>query len=166
MNWQHFLLSPQGRLGRQPYWVMILISIPFLATLLVTVAAIPAGAADVPHWAEYFKVFAAVRNETEQSIIAEADTALAPLGFRRDSSVGYPGSSGPGIFASYSASNSAAAQIIQASSPECLTFSAKNDDRNRMGLVDRAGAAIESRFRAAFGPNVQFYSDAKCRVAL
>jgi hypothetical protein len=130
-------------------------------------AAISTGAADAPQWSEYFKVFAAVRNETEESIIAEADAALAPLGFMRDSTrIGYPGAPGPGIFASYTASQWAGALIIQASSPECLTFSAKNDDRSKIGLVDRAGAAIKARFRAAFGPNVQFYSDAKCRVAL
>ena len=142
--------------------------VQLMAALLGTVAAIPAGAADVSRWAEYFKVFAAVRNETEESVIAAADAALAPLGFQRDSAgIGYPGSTAPGIFASYRVGTTgASAQIIQASSPECLAFSATNDDRSRMGLVDRAGAAIQARFRAAFGPNVQFYSDAKCRVAL
>jgi uncharacterized membrane protein YhaH (DUF805 family) len=30
MNWQQFLLSPQGRVGRQHYWLMVLISIPFI----------------------------------------------------------------------------------------------------------------------------------------
>ena len=30
MNWQQFLLSPQGRVSRQQYWLMILISVPFI----------------------------------------------------------------------------------------------------------------------------------------
>jgi hypothetical protein len=33
-------------------------------------------------------------------------------------------------------------------------------------FVHRAGAAIEARFRTAFGTNVTFYSDAKCSIAL
>jgi hypothetical protein len=142
-----------------------------LASLIVmtlfTLVGIPARAGDAPRWAEYFKVFAAVRNETEASIIAEADVALAPVGFHRDSTdMRYPGNFVPGIFASDSASDSSSASIMQASSPECLVFSARNSDVGKTGLVDRAGAAIEARFRAAFGPNVKFYSDAKCTLAL
>ena len=30
MNWQQFFLSPQGRVSRQHYWLMILISLPFI----------------------------------------------------------------------------------------------------------------------------------------
>jgi hypothetical protein len=138
-----------------------------LAIVLLVLTAIPVRADDAPRWAEYFKVFAAVRNETEESIIAQADAALAPLGFQRDSTgTGYPGNLIPGIFASYRANDSARAQILQASSPECLVFSAANYDRGQIGLVDRAGAAIKARFRAAFGLNVKFYSDAKCTLAL
>lgn len=135
--------------------------------LVFVLAALCASADTTPRWAEYFKVFAAVRNETVESIIAQADAALAPLGFHRDSEdTTYPGNSLPGIFASYEASGSARAQILQASSPECLVFSATNRDRGKIGLAHRAGAAIEARFRAAFGPNVAFYSDAKCTLAL
>ncbi len=138
-----------------------------IATALLILTAVSAGAGDAPHWAEYFKVFADVRNETVQSIIEQADAALAGVGFHRDSTgTGYPGNALPGIFASYSANGSAKAQILQASSPECLVFSATNYDRASMGLVDRAGAAVEARFRAAFGPNVKFYSDAKCSIPL
>jgi hypothetical protein len=135
--------------------------------ILAILALTSAAADDAPPWAEYFKVFAAVRNETEASIIREADAALAGLGFMRDSSgTVSPGNLLPGIFASYEANGSASARIIQASSPECLAFSATNRDRGRMGLADRAGAAIEARFRAAFGANVKFYSDAKCTLPL
>jgi hypothetical protein len=141
--------------------------VKIITIVLSLLAAIPASADDAPHWAEYFKVFAAVRNETVGSIIAEADAALAPLGFHRNSTgSGYPGNSLPGIFAAYSANGSASAQIVQAASAECLAFSAANYDASRIGFVDRAGAAIQARFRAAFGPNVKFYSDAKCTLAL
>jgi uncharacterized membrane protein YhaH (DUF805 family) len=30
MNWQQFLLSPQGRVGRRQYWLMVLLSLPFI----------------------------------------------------------------------------------------------------------------------------------------
>ena len=30
MNWQQFLLSPQGRVSRQQYWLMVLLSLPFV----------------------------------------------------------------------------------------------------------------------------------------
>ena len=30
MNWQQFLLSPQGRVGRQQYWLMLLLALPFI----------------------------------------------------------------------------------------------------------------------------------------
>jgi hypothetical protein len=138
-----------------------------IVIVLSILVATSGRANDEPRWAEYFKVFAAVRNETEESIIAEADAALATVGFHRDSTgTGYPEGAVPGIFASYAANDSARALILQASSPECLAFSATNYDRAKSGLVDRAGNAIKARFRAAFGTNVQFYSDAKCRVAL
>ena len=131
------------------------------------IAAVSASTTNSPPWAEYFKVFAAVRNETEESIIAAADAALASVGFRRDSlGTRSPGGGRPGIFASYKAGGSATALILQASSSECLVFSATNHDRGTIGLVDRAGAAITARFRLAFGPNVHFYSDAKCSLAL
>jgi len=137
------------------------------ALFVCVLVALSARADDAPRWAEYFKVFAAVRNETVESIIAQADAALAPIGFRRDSEgTTYPGNSLPGIFASYGANGSARAQILQASSPDCLVFSATNRDRGKIGLAARAGAAIEARFRAAFGPNVKFYTDAKCTLAL
>jgi len=129
-------------------------------------APIAARAHDAQPWAEYFKLFAAVRNETVEAIIAQADTALAPLGFHRDSTgTSNPGNLMPGIFASYSTNDSATALILQASSPECLAFSATNHDSSRAGLADRAGAAIRATFQAAFGPNVKFYSDAKCTLA-
>jgi hypothetical protein len=146
-----------GRLGQARVVVMI----------LLVFAAVSATADDAPRWSEHFKVFAAVRNETEDSIIAEADAALSPLGFHRDS-IGTTDPAGliPGIFASYRGKDSASAMIVQASSPECLAFSASNYDRVDSGLVDRAGAAIKGHFRAAFGANVRFYSDAKCSLAL
>ena len=126
-----------------------------------------AAMADAPRWSEQFKVFADVRNETEDSVIAEADAALAPVGFHRDSAGSRdPRGLLPGIFASYSANESATATIVQASSPECLAFSATNYDRGNVGLVDRAGAAVKAGFRAAFGANVKFYSDAKCTIVL
>jgi hypothetical protein len=152
-------------LGGRSTWTLERVKV--IAIGLSILVWISARADDAPRWAEYFKVFAAVKNETEASIVAEADAALAPVGFHRDSTgTRYPGNSLPGIFASYSANDSASALILQASSPECLVFSATNYDRGTIGLVDRAGVAIEARFRAAFGPNVKFYSDAKCTLAL
>ncbi len=139
----------------------------YVVAVLSIVAALSASAGDSPSWAEYFKVFAAVRNESEESIIAEADAALAIVGFHRDSTgIRNPDSERPGIFASYRTDDAATATILQASSPECLVFSAASHDRRTIGLVDRAGAAIKARFRSAFGPNVKFYSDAKCTLAL
>jgi len=155
---------PAGLAGRS---TRMLECVKILVMAISIVAGIAARADDAPRWAEYFKVFAAVQNETEASIIAEADAALAPVGFHRDSTgTTYPGNSLPVIFASYTTNDSARALILQASSPDCLVFSATNHDRSSPGLADRAGAAIEARFRAAFGPNVRFYSDAKCMLPL
>ena len=138
-----------------------------VAVVLCCLAANFTSAGDEPRWGEYFKVFAAVRNETEESIIAAADAALAPLGFSRESTgTASPGNLMPGIFASYETKGSARALIAQGSSPECLVFSAKNYDPGKKGLVERAGAAIEARFRTAFGPDVSFFSDAKCTLPL
>jgi hypothetical protein len=138
-----------------------------VAVMVLFVIAAIAAMADAPRWSEHLKVFADVTNETVGSILAEADAALAPMGLHRDSvGTSDPGGLLPGIYASYRADESATATIVQGSSPECLAFSATNYDRRNVGLVDRARAAIKARFRAAFGANVRFYSDAKCTIPL
>jgi len=30
MNWRQYLLSPEGRVGRQQYWLMVLLTLPFI----------------------------------------------------------------------------------------------------------------------------------------
>jgi len=36
MNWQQFLFSPRGRVGRQHYWLMVLITLPFFIAASLT----------------------------------------------------------------------------------------------------------------------------------
>jgi hypothetical protein len=137
--------------------------------VLVLLTLVPPDAvADEPTgWTEHALIYLTVASHSDSAIIAEADAALASLGFHRDS-VGttYPGNLVPGIFASYKAGGLAAAMIVEASRTGCLVFSATNYDHGAAGLVEKAQAAVQARFRKSFGKDVAFFSDAKCTIAL
>jgi|SRR6266699_2280416 len=138
-----------------------------IALVLLSVVARGATADETPRWNESVQIFATVANFSDAAIIAEADAALSPLRFHRDSTgTTYPGNLIPGIFASYKAAELAAAMIVQASRPGCIVFSATNYNKGAAGLVDRAGAAIKTRFRVTFGKDVRFFTDPNCTVAL
>jgi len=124
--------------------------------------------ADAPRrWDESFQIFATVAKVDDTTIIAEADAALTPLGFHRDSTgTTYPGNFVPGIFASYKAGNLAAAMIVEASRAGCIVFSVTNYDKAAAGFAGRAGAAIRARFRGSFATGVSFFSDPECTHAL
>jgi uncharacterized membrane protein YhaH (DUF805 family) len=35
MHWRTFLFSPQGRIGRRQYWLMLLLTLPFVAVAIL-----------------------------------------------------------------------------------------------------------------------------------
>jgi hypothetical protein len=118
-------------------------------------------------WVEHSDVYATVANFSDDSIIAEGDAALKPLGFHRDSTA-TRNSEAPvhGIFAAYKANDSAGAVIHGGSRPGCIAFSVTNFNERAVGFANSAAAAVEARFRKAFGDSLALFSDAKCAHAL
>jgi uncharacterized membrane protein YhaH (DUF805 family) len=48
MNWRQYLFSFQGRVGRQQYWWMILLSLPFIAAAFVVNGGLEGDPTDYP----------------------------------------------------------------------------------------------------------------------
>ena len=118
-------------------------------------------------WVEYSNVYATVANFSDESIIAEGQAALKPLGFHRDSNVTRQREVPiRGIFAAYKVNDQTGAIIHQGSRPGCIVFTATNFNEQAAGLANSAAAAVEARFRKTFGESLALFSDAKCSHAL
>ena len=48
MDWRQFLFSVQGRVGRQQYWVMVLLSVPFILAAAVINGGLQRDPAETP----------------------------------------------------------------------------------------------------------------------
>jgi hypothetical protein len=139
--------------------------ISIFVTLVLSAAC--CTAADAPRWLESIQIFATVVESSNAAIIREADAALAPIGFRRDSKGDtYPGGLVEGIFASYSSGDLARAMIVEGSRENCIVFSVTNYDKTKEGLVVASGKAIKEQLMTSFGTKVRLFSDASCKNAL
>jgi hypothetical protein len=118
-------------------------------------------------WVENSDVYATIAKFSDDSIIAEGDAALKPLGFHRDSTATrHLEVPIHGIFAAYRLNDLAGAIIHQGSRPGCIVFSATNFNERAAGLANSAAAAVEARFRKTFGDSLALFRDAKCSDAL
>lgn len=137
-----------------------------LAILLIASSTV-CTADDSEHWQEHRLIYMTISGVSDLRVISEADLAIAPLGWRRDSSgTTYPGNLVPGIFASYKSGALAAAMLVQASRTGCMVFSASNYEERESGLVVKATDAVRTRFTKVFGAAAKYYSDPQCTVPL
>jgi hypothetical protein len=135
--------------------------------LVLTLSPLCSVAGDAARWSESIQVFMTIESSSNAEIIVEADSALAPVGFKRDSTGDtYPGGLVKGIFASYSSGNLARAMIVEGSREGCIVFAATNYDRSKEGLVVTSSHAIKKKLVSSFGTRVRFFSEASCEHAL